>query len=71
MSSQATVLTTVRIDVSPTGVSLTIEGLDTDLAELMAAAGTYSAGAAERFTVDTSSIVISSTKQLQFVDKTP
>ncbi|AYP68631.1 hypothetical protein EalM132_00119 [Exiguobacterium phage vB_EalM-132] len=71
MSKQATVSTVVKIDVSTDGVSLTFEGLDADLASLIANAIDYEVvGAPEYHTYDSSNIVIKSKKSLAFVDRT-
>lgn len=68
MSQQPTVLATVRIDVSPSGVKFTLEGLDTDLAELIEQAGTFQVQPLEQETFDTSILTMKSTKVISFVD---
>lgn len=72
MSQRATVSTVVKIDVSPEGVKLTFEGLDTDLVTLMAQAQEYEiVGAPGYHTFDSSDLVIRSKKALAFVDRPP
>lgn len=69
MSQQPTLLTTLKIDVSPEGIKFTIEGLDTDLAKLIEQAKDFSVQPVEFHSFDSSDVVITSTKMIQFVDK--
>ena len=68
MSEQATVLTSVKIDISPEGIKFTIEGLDSDLARLIESAGRFSVEAPEHHNIDTSNVYIKSDRVLRFVD---
>ena len=68
MSQQATVITTLKIDVSPNGIKFTIEGLDTDLAELIGQAKDFVVEPVEFNNFDSSNVTIKSTKVIQFVD---
>lgn len=68
MAQQATVLTTVSIDVSPDGIKFTLSGLDTDLASLIEKAGDFVVEPKEFNNFETSNIVIKSKKVIQFVE---
>lgn len=68
MSQQPTVLIPLKIDVSPNGIKLTIEGLDTDLAELIVAALDFRAKPIQFNSFESSNVVIESTRVIQFVD---
>jgi hypothetical protein len=69
MAQQSTVITTLKIDVSPDGIKLTIEGLDTDLATLIGEASDFKVEPVEFNSFDSSNVFIKSTKMIQFVDK--
>lgn len=66
---QGTVLSTVKIDVSPDGIRLTMEGLETDLASLIAEAGGFTALDLVYHTYDSSDVCLLSNKKLAFVDR--
>lgn len=68
--AQATVVATAKLDVSPDGVKITFEGLDADLANLMASAQTYTAEPTEYRSYDTCDLIIKTTKVIQFVTPT-
>jgi hypothetical protein len=71
VSQQPTVLTSVKVDINPSGVTLTFEGIDTDLANLLQAAGTFTAQVPVQHSFDTSDLVIKSDKVISFVNPTP
>lgn len=66
--SQPTVLTTVKIDISPEGIKFTFEGIDNDLAKLIEVAGEFVVQPMEYRSFDTSDVVIKSKKVIVFVD---
>lgn len=67
--AQSTVVTSVSIDVSPEGISLTFEGIDSDLANLMFSGKQYVCESKPAYrTYDTSDVVIKTRKALQFVE---
>lgn len=69
---QGTVTTVAKIDVSPNGVVITLEGLDMDLAKLMAQAVDYEVlGGEEYLTYQSSILTIRTKKALSFVDRPP
>ncbi len=67
MAGTPTVLTTLKIDVNPNGITLIIEGIDTNLANLLADAGTFTVQPVEERTFDTSDVTIQSDKVISFV----
>jgi hypothetical protein len=69
MSKQSTVLTNLKIDVSPDGITFTIEGLDTDLAKLIEQAVDFKVEPVEFLSHDSSTVTIKSTKMISFVDR--
>lgn len=69
--SQPTVLTTVKIDISPEGIKFTFEGIDNDLAKLIEVAGEFVVQPVEYRSFDTSDVVIKSKKVIVFVDPQP
>lgn len=71
MSSESTVATRVLIDVSPDGILFTIEGLDADLANLIAKAGAYEVLGNEYHTYDTNTIQIRSVRAIAFLKRPP
>lgn len=69
MAEQATIKTAVSIDVSSDGIKFSIEGLDTDLANLIEKAGGFHVLSTKYHTYDTSDVVIISDKVIEFVDR--
>lgn len=69
--SEATILTKVKIDVNPEGITFNIEGLDSDLVKLIEAAGSFEVKSVEYHTYDTSDITIQSSKAIKFVSRAP
>ncbi|MMZ43624.1 hypothetical protein D1872_51870 [compost metagenome] len=69
--AESTVLTKVKIDVNPDGITFSIEGLDTDLARLIEAAGTFNVKPVEYHTFDSSNVTIQSDRALLFVPRAP
>lgn len=69
---QGTVTTVAKIDVGADGVTITLEGLDNDLASLMAKAIDYevaNGGEPEYLTYQNSILTIRTKKALSFVDR--
>lgn len=66
--AQATVTVTAKIDVNPNGVSISFEGIDSDLASLMSKGTPYVCTEPVYRSYDTSDIVIKTRKALQFVE---
>lgn len=71
MSAQrkGTVTTSVKIDVSPDGIRLSIEGLESDLATLLEKAGKFTVEPVQYHTYDSMDVFITSDKAIEFVDK--
>jgi hypothetical protein len=69
--AESTVLTKVKIDVNPDGITFNIEGLDSDLARLIEAAGTFNVKPVEYHTFDSSNVTIQSDRALLFVPRAP
>lgn len=65
----ATVQAVVKIDVSPDGISLVIEGLDNNVSQLLQAAGGFTVQPIISETVDTSVVTIRSNQVLQFAPR--
>jgi hypothetical protein len=69
--AQSTLTVNLKIDVSPEGVSLTFEGLDKDLSDLINAGKDYEVVTNEYRTFDTNDVVIRTVKKISFVDREP
>ncbi|MNI32952.1 hypothetical protein D3C73_868780 [compost metagenome] len=67
--AQATVNTTVKIDVGPDGIRFTLEGLDADLCNLIQKAMNYEVITNEYRTFDTNDLILRSVKEIGFVDR--
>ena len=67
MSQVSTVSTVAKIDVGPSGVTITFEQLDNNIASLILEALTFTTDPLVYHTVDTSDVVIKSDKIIQFI----
>ena len=64
-----TLITSAKIDVSPDGIKISIEGLESDLAQLLFQAGKFTVEPTEYRTYDSMDVFITSDKAISFVDK--
>lgn len=69
--AESTLLTKVKIDVNPEGITFSFEGLPNDLTKLIEAAGTFRVNPVVYRTFDTADISIQSDKALLFVPRAP
>lgn len=69
MMEQATVTTSLSIDVSPDGIKFTIPGLDDDLSRLIEAAKTFTVESLDQLNLDMSIVTIKSDKVISFVER--
>jgi hypothetical protein len=67
--SEASILTKLKIDINPDGISLSLEGIDADIAKLIQAAGDFTVTQLDTRNLDVSDVVIKSVKSIQFVDR--
>ncbi len=69
MSSTATLQVVLKIDVGVDGITMTIDSLDKDLAELIASGKDYEVLPNQYMTYDTDTVTIRSKKALAFTDR--
>lgn len=66
--AQATVTAIAKIDISPQGVCIILEGIDNDLANLLSKGKNFICGEPVYRSYDTSDVMIKTRQTLQFVE---
>lgn len=68
---QGTSQATVKIDISPGGITISFEAIDQELADLISSAGEFVTSPVEHHTYDSSNLTLKTKKVLRFVDPDP
>ena len=66
---RATVTVQGKIDISPDGIKITFEGIDSDLSRLLEQADRFSVESREYHAFDSETVTILSDQAISFVDK--
>lgn len=67
--AEGTVILKAKVDIAPEGIVIRFDSIDSDLAELMKRAKTFSVTEKEDLSSESSNLVIHSDKVISFVDR--
>lgn len=67
--AEGTVILKAKVDIAPEGIVIRFDSIDSDLAELMKRAKTFSVTEKEDLSSESSNLVIHSDKVIAFVDR--